>query len=80
MRPASSVAEGRFRPRRAALTNALIPTPRITRSRSIWKVTTRRALWLVAEMSPNPTVLGVIRDGEPIVEVAHRFDASRRPT
>jgi hypothetical protein len=59
-RPASSAAVCRFRPSRAALTKALIPTPRITRSRSIWNVTTRRALWLVAEMSPNPTVEKIV--------------------
>jgi hypothetical protein len=34
----------------------LIPSPRITRSAIICPVTTRRAVWDLAVMSPKPTV------------------------
>jgi hypothetical protein len=36
------------------------PPPRITGSRSIWNVTTRWALWLVTEMSPNTMVEKIV--------------------
>lgn len=42
--------------RLTAPTMTLIASPRMTRSAMICPVTTRRAAWLLAVMSPNPTV------------------------
>ena len=50
----------RLRPTLAALMNALIPNPRMIRSRIIWPATTNRAVSLVAVISPNPTVEKIV--------------------
>ncbi len=42
------------------LTNARTTRPRARRSSSICAVTTRRADWLTAAISPNPTVLNKV--------------------
>ena len=49
-----------FRAILTASTKALITAPMRIRSRIIWAVTTARALWLVARMSPKPTVVKIV--------------------
>ena len=50
----------RCRPRVTAPKITLAPSPMMIRSMIIWAVTTSRAAWVVAVMSPKPTVANTV--------------------
>jgi hypothetical protein len=59
-RPHAAQSPGESRATRTASTKALMTAPSRIRSRIIWTVTSCRAVWLRATMSPKPTVVNTV--------------------